>query len=109
MFTFRSIGHFFAKAFHAIAKAEPKVEAELEAVAATKPVVEGVTDAVAPGLVPLEDAAYAVLGAVVAALHAGGDAAKAKLADAGLDVTAIQKAEAAYASVPQLAALAKTL
>lgn len=103
-FTFKSIGHFFAKAFQAIESELPKIEA-------TKPEVEAVTEAIpgGAGVVLFEDAAYAVLGAVAAALSAGGDAAKAKLADAGLDVVAIQKAEAAVASVPNLVAAAKSM
>lgn len=109
MFTFKSVQHFFAKAAQAIVADARRLPGALAAVEATKTVVEGVSAAVAPAAVPLEDAAYALLGAVLAAIHAGGDAAKAKLQDAGLDVTAMQKAEAAYASVPQLVAVAKSL
>ena len=100
---FNNIGHFFAKAFKAIVTDLPKLEA-------TKPVVEGVTAAVGQSaFVPIEDAAYAVLGAVAAALNSGGEAAVAKLQDAGLDVTAVQKVQAVLTQSAQLAAVAKAL
>ena len=100
--TFKSVGHFFAKAFQAVAKDLPKVEA-------SKTTVEAVTSAVDPSAVPVEDAAYAVLGEVASAINAGGSAASAKLADAGLDVSVIQKVEALLKSLPGLASLAKAL
>jgi hypothetical protein len=98
--SFNSVGHFFAKAFQAVTK-----------LAGTKTAVETVTAAIPGGaaLLPIEDAAYAVLGAVSAVFSASGDAASAKLADAGLDVVAIQKVEELLAQIPQLAALAKAL
>jgi glycerate kinase len=103
-FSFNSIGHFFAKAFQAITNELPKIEG-------TKGTVEAVTAAIPGGaaFVPVEDAAYAVLGAVSAVFSASGAAASAKLADAGLDIVAIQKVEALLAQIPQLAALAKAL
>jgi len=104
MITFKSVGHFFAKAFQAIAKEIPVIES-------TKPVVEGVT-AVIPGGAPailLEDAAYAALGGIAAAIAAGGSAVSAKLADAGLDEGAIQAVENALKQFPNLASLAKAL
>lgn len=104
MITFKSVGHFFAKAFTAIAKDIPKVEA-------TAPIVEAVTNAIPGGAVamPLESAAYAVLGEVAAVITAGGSAAGNKLADAGLDISVIQKVEAVIASFPNLVTLAKAL
>lgn len=102
MITFKNVGHLFATAFQKVVAALPKIEA-------SKPVVEGVTEVAAPTLVPLEDAAYAVLGSVTAALQAGGTAAEAKLADAGLDETAISSAKAALSQIPEIAALAKSL
>lgn len=109
MFTFKNLQHFFAKTAQAIVAAAKKLPGALEKVEETRAVVEGVTQVVDPAAVVLEDAAYSLLGAVLAAIHAGGDAVKAKLADAGLDVVAIQKAEAAYASVPQVVAVASAI
>lgn len=102
--TFNNVGHFFAKAFKAIVKEIPKIEA-------TKPVVEGVTAAIPGGtaVLPIEDAAYAVLGAVAGALNAGEAAVEKKLLDAGLDQTAIDKAKSVIASLPHITALAKSL
>jgi hypothetical protein len=104
MITFKSVGHFFAKAYKAVVAELPKIEA-------TKATVETVTAAVPGGaaVVPIEDAAYAVLGAVSAALTTGGDAAAQKLQDAGLDVAAVQKAQAVLAAVPHLVTVAKSL
>lgn len=103
-FSFKNLGHFFATAFQAIVKELPKIEA-------TKTTVEAVTEAIPGGAVavPLEDAAYALLGAFAAAFTASGAAVSAKLQDAGLDVTAIQKAEAVVQQVPQIVAVAKAL
>lgn len=102
--TFNNVGHFFAKAFKAIVKEIPKIEA-------TKPVVEGVTATVPGGaaVLPIEDAAYAVLGAVAGALNAGEAAVEKKLLDAGLDQTAINKAKSVVAQLPHITAMAKAL
>lgn len=101
--SFKSLGHFFATAFKAIS-------AELPKLAATKTIVEGVTIAAGgAALVPVEDAAYALLGAFAAAFSASGSAVSAKLQDAGLDVVAVQKAEAVLAQVPQLVSVAKAI
>jgi len=102
--SFNSIGHFFAKAFTAIKDELPKIEA-------TKKTVEDVTAAIPGGapFVPLEETAYAVLGAVSAVFSSLGSAASAKLQDAGLDIVAIQKVEALLAKFPELAAVAKAL
>jgi hypothetical protein len=104
MITFKSVGHFFAKAFQVIAKDIPVLEN-------TKTVVEMATEAIPGGTaaVPLENAAYAVLGEVAAAINAGGSAVNAKLADAGLDVAVIQQVETVIKSYPNIAALAKAL
>lgn len=107
MISFKNVGHFFATVFQKVKADLPKVEAGVQQVAATKTVVEGATQLIAPGAVPIEDAAYAVLCAVGAALTAGGSATEAKLADAGLDAAAIEKAKAALATIPQFVALAK--
>lgn len=101
-FTFNSIGHFFAKAYKAAVSELPKVEG-------TKLVVEGVSAVAAPQLVPIEDAAYAVLGELSSVLTSGGEAATQKLANAGLDISVINKVKAVIASVPEIVALAKKL
>ncbi len=97
--SWKSVGHFFASALKTLAAAQK-----------IAPVVEAVTAAV-PGVgvsgVALENAGFAVLGELVALLNAGGEAAKQKLADAGLDIAVIQQAEGVLGSVGQLAALVK--
>ena len=103
--TFKSVGHFFAKAYKAIVADLPKV-------LATKGVVEGVTSVVpvyGPLAVSIEDVGYALLGEVSSVLNAGGEAVAAKLADAGLDINVIKTVQAVVAGVPNVAALAKTL
>ena len=103
--TLKSIGHFFAKVYTAIVKELPKVEA-------TEATVEKVTAAIpvyGPLAVSIEQAGYAVLGEISAALNAGGDAVAAKLADAGLDIKVIQTVQAIVASVPTIAAVANKL
>jgi len=102
MITFKSVGHFFATAYRAIVNDIPKVEA-------TKTTVEAVTKVADPNLVPVEDTAYAILGEVSSVLTAGGAAAEAKLADAGLDVNVINMVKTALASVPNLVVVAKAL
>jgi hypothetical protein len=105
MITLKSVGHFFAKAYKAIVAEIPKVEA-------TAPAVEAVSAKVpvyGPLAVTIEQAGYALLGEVSAVLNAGGAAVKAKLADAGLDVSVIDTVEAIVAGYPAIAAVAKTL
>ena len=99
---FKSIGHFFATVFQKVVGVLPKI-------AATEATVEAVTAAIpvyGPLGLTVEKAGYAVLGELSAVLNAGGAAASAKLADAGLDVKVIQTVEALVASVPQFATLA---
>ena len=102
--SFKSVGHFFATAYKYVVSELPQIEA-------TKATVETVTAAIPGGkaVVPLEDLGYAVLGEISAILNAGGDAAKAKLADAGMDVAVVSDVEALVKSVPQIAARAKKL
>lgn len=105
MITFKSVGHFFATVYQ-------KVVADLPKVAATEATVEAVTAKVpvyGPMALPIERVGYAVLGELSAILNSGGAAVRAKLADAGLDENVIATVEALVASVPQFAALAKTL
>jgi hypothetical protein len=103
--TFKSIGHFFAKAYEAIIADLPKIEA-------TESTVEAVTAAI-PTFGPLaltaEKTAYAVLGEISAVLTAGGDAAAAKLTDAGLDINVVNTVKAVVASVPSIVSVAKAL
>ena len=105
MITFKSVGHFFATIFQKVLAVIPNVEA-------TASTVETVTAAVpvyGPLAVPIEKAGYAVLGELASVLTAGGAAAEAKLADAGLDTNVIATVKALVASIPQFVALAKTL
>lgn len=102
---FKNIGHFFASVYQ-------KVLSGIDAVDKTETLVEGVTAKVpvyGPLGVTVEKAGYALLGELSAVLHAGGDAAKAKLADAGLDSTVIATVEDLLKNIPQFAALIKTL
>jgi hypothetical protein len=103
--TFKSVGHFFATVYEKVVAVLPKLEE-------TEGVVEAVTAKVptyGPLAVTLEQAGYAVLGELSAVLNAGGAAAAAKLADAGLDENVIATVKALVSSIPQVAALAKTL
>lgn len=102
---FKSIGHFFATVFQKVVAAIPavqKTEATVEAVTAKIPVY-------GPLAVTVEQAGYAVLGELAAVLNAGGAAVSAKLNDAGLDIKVIQTVQDLIASVPQFAALAKSV
>lgn len=110
MISFNSVAHFFAKAFQTIKNDLPKVATGLEKVEAEKPLVEGVTAAAGGSvIVPLEDAAFACLGAVSAFLSAGGSAAAQKLQDLGLDQVAIQKAQSVLGANQALVTVAKAL
>ncbi|HKD60532.1 MAG TPA: hypothetical protein VKB47_08730 [Terracidiphilus sp.] len=99
----KNLGHFFAKIVADIKAYEPKVESALQTAENAAPVVEAVSAGIptyGPALVTAEKAGEMVLGSVLAALHAGDAAAAAKLADAGLDETAIQTAIAVYNTLP---------
>lgn len=105
MITFKSVGHLFATAFQKVVAVIPKIqqtEQTVEAVTAKVPVY-------GPLALPIEKAGYAVLGELAAALTAGGDAAKAKLSDAGLDINVITTVEAILKDIPQLVALIKVI
>lgn len=83
---FKSVGHFFATVFTAIAKAIPVVEK-------TEGVVETVTAAVpvyGPLALPIEKLGYALLGEVANVITAGSAAQQKSFADAGLDVAVIE-------------------
>ena len=103
--TFKSVGHFFAKFFAMVATDIPKVEG-------TEMAIETATAAVpvyGPLALTVEKAGYAVLGELAAVINAGGAAAKAKLADAGLDTNVVTTVEALVAGNKNVATLAKTL
>ena len=102
MITFKSVGHFFAKVFR-------DVVVGLHVVEGTASVVEGVTAAVFPQAVPVEKAAYAVLGEISSLLTAGGQAAEDKLANVGVDVSVINQVKSVLASVPHVVAIASKL
>lgn len=97
--SWKSVGHFFASALRALA-----------AVQKAAPVVEGVTAAlpgVGPSAAAIESAGFAVLGELVALINSGGDAAKRKLADAGLDSAVLAQVEAVLSGISELAAVVK--
>jgi len=104
---FKNIGHFFATVASKVLTAAPKVVAGADKVAAVivkeEPTVEALTSLIptyGPLAVSGERAAIMVFGAVLAAIHAGGDAIAAKLLDVGLDKTAIDTAIDAYHKIP---------
>lgn len=118
---FRSAGHFLATVFHkvlgaaqatvsTVAKDAPVVVAAIQQVEATAPVVEAVTATIpvyGPLGLTLEKAGYAVLGEIGAAIAAGGAAAKANLANAGLDQAVIATVEELLKAVPESVATVK--
>jgi hypothetical protein len=103
--TFKSVGHFFATVYQKALTELPKLES-------TASTVETVTSAVptyGPLAVTVEKAAYAALGELSAVLTAGGDAAKSKLADAGLDINVITTLEDLLKGIPTVVSIAKAL
>ena len=101
---FKSLGHFFAKAYTVLLGDIPKIQATettVETVTATIPVY-------GPLALTVEKAGYAALGEISAILHAGGDAAAARLADVGLDQNVVNTIKALIAD-PQVAAAIKLL
>jgi hypothetical protein len=103
--TFKSVGHFFATAYKDTAAALPKI-------IATDTTVEKVTGDIpvyGPLGVTVETAGYAVLGEISALLTTGGEAAAAKLTNAGLDEAVVTSVEALLKSIPDLVNLAKAL
>jgi hypothetical protein len=109
MISFKNVQHALATFFKIVVteakKAEaglPKVEAGIEKVEGTQTVVEAISGVVANAIAPgsavavklVEDAAYAVLGAIDNALKAGGVAAEQNLLNAGVDQAAIDAVKA---------------
>lgn len=104
---FKNLGHFFATVAKKVLIGTPKVVAGADKVAAViakeEPVVEALTSLIpvyGPLAVKGEEAAVMIFGAVLAAIHAGGDAVAGKLLDIGLDKTAIDTAVDAYHKIP---------
>ena len=102
---FKSIGHFFATIFSKTVAAIPKIEAT----AATVETVTSTIPVYGPLAATVEKAAYATLGEIAALLTAGGAAAEAKLADAGLDANVVATVKAVVAGIPTIIADAKKL
>src|SRR5579859_5197976 len=100
--TFKTVGHFFATVIQKVIPAVQKTEGVVETVTAAVPTY-------GPLALPVEKAAYAVLGELAAVLNAGGAAASTKLSDAGLDINVIKTVESLLSSLPQFAALVKAL
>lgn len=94
---FNTVGHFFAALFQKVATEAPRIADGINKVDATEGVVEAVENKI-PVYGPLAltptKAAFAVLGEIAALLQVGGDAAKKKLADAGIDNKVLDTAEA---------------
>ena len=100
---FTSIGHFFAKAVSVFLSVEPKIDAGAAKVEAAGASVEAVTAAIpvyGPMAVTIEKAGEMALGAIVGVIHSFGAAAQSNLTNAGLDITAIQTAQAVYDKLP---------
>lgn len=108
---FKSLGHFFATAVQRILADTPKIEASATAAEGSAEVVETVSAALpvyGPLAVTVEKAGYALIGELIAVLHAGDAAAEAKLADAGLDINVINTVKA-IAADPSIKAVAKMI
>lgn len=105
-FNFNNLQHalatFFKTAAADVKKAIPVIESAIEKAEGDKTVIEGVSAAVANAIVPgsatpvitIEDAGFALLGSVDAALKSGDAAAEQKLLEAGIDVQAINAVKA---------------
>jgi hypothetical protein len=103
--SFNSIGHALASIYTEVVAGVKKVEG-------VEKTVETVTAAIpvyGPLGLTVEKAAFAALGELGAVLAAGGDAVKAKLADAGLDQNVVATVEALLAGGVQVATLIKAL
>jgi hypothetical protein len=104
-FNFKSVGHFFA----VVAEKVLAVGTKLETTESTVETVSAAVPVYGPLAVPVEKAGYAVLGELMSVINAGGEAAKSKLADAGLDINVITTVEAILKGAGSFAALAKSL
>ena len=99
---FKNIPHALATFFKAAVAEAKKAEVGIEKIESEKAVIEGVSSAIATGIAPgsagavitIEDAGFALLGAVDAALKSGNAAAEQKLLNAGLDQQAIDAVKA---------------
>ena len=105
-FNFNNLPHalatFFKTAAADVKKAIPVIENAIEKVEGEKTVIEGVSGAVANAIAPgsatpvitIEDAGFALLGSVDAALKGGDAAAERSCSMPGLDVNAINAVKA---------------
>ena len=103
-------GHFFAKAFKFISSYEAKIASVItKDIEPTEIAADTVAASLDPAAVPLVDAGYAVLGELASVLTVGGEAAAAKLTDAGLDLKVITLVKGMIPKVQGVVAIAKTL
>jgi hypothetical protein len=104
-YMWKSLGHFFASVFQKVLAVNATIQKDA-------PVIEGATAAVpvyGPLAVTVEQAAFAVLGEVAAALNAGGAAVETQLTSAGLDQKVIDTVKAVAASSVNLADVVKAV
>jgi hypothetical protein len=104
---FKNLGHFFAVVASKVLSTVPKVVSKADQINAViteeAPKVEAITSLVpkyGPLLVEAEKVGEMIFGSVLAVIHAGGDAARQKLLDVGLDQTAVDTAIDAYHKIP---------
>jgi hypothetical protein len=100
---FKSLTHFFATAISKFLTVEPKIEAVATKIEAAAPEIEAVSAAIptyGPLAVSIEKAGEMALGGLVSVVHVLGEAAQAKLLDAGFDITAINTAVDVYKNLP---------
>ena len=100
-FSFSSIGHAFASVAKEIVHVSKVVEAGLAKVQKSEAFVEAITAVIDPAAVPLERAAYAILGKALQVVHDNGDAAAANGVNIQLDSQEI-------ADLKELIAMLKT-
>jgi hypothetical protein len=106
MFSFKSLGHFFASAAHDIKVGVTFLtthQQQINAVGETVAAVVGVADpALAPLATSIERAGEAALGEVLAVVSKLDDAAAAKGASVSLDAAAVAEFKALIASIEKL-------
>ena len=119
MISFKSAGHALATFFRAIvtvgAKVASDIKVDLTKFQGTEAVVlkesEAILGAIAPNAVlpveTVEKGIYAVAGEVISLINAGGAAAAAKLADAGLDKSVVSAAQVLASGASQVSTLIK--
>jgi hypothetical protein len=85
MFSFKSIGHFFASVAHDIVKVSRIAAPVVAKVAEAEPTVEAISQLIYPEAVPLERGAFQLLGMAAEAISAAGDAVEANGINLTLD------------------------